>query len=116
ALQLLDNVKARWSYLLAGLDQPLVAAKAELATLGLDKLLPVFDDRLGKQPQATLFDVVQDRTVRVSWKQEIRAELRQIFNGGAFKLILDECTAIHKRVLHSRVFVALHMHAGDGNV
>jgi len=31
-------------------------------------------------------------------------------------LILDECTALHKKVLRSRVFVALHMHAGDGNV
>jgi FAD/FMN-containing dehydrogenase len=42
--------------------------------------------------------------------------LRQIFNGAAYKLILDECSAIHKRVLRGRVFVALHMHAGDGNV
>jgi ferredoxin len=73
-------------------------------------------ERLKTQPNATLFDVVQDRTVRISWKQEIRAQLRQIFNGAAFKLILDEATAIHKRVLRGRVFVALHMHAGDGNV
>jgi FAD/FMN-containing dehydrogenase len=58
----------------------------------------------------------QDRTIRISWKQEIRAELRAIFNGGAFKPILDEAQAIHKRVLRGRVFVALHMHAGDGNV
>ena len=41
---------------------------------------------------------------------------RQMFNGAAFRLILEECTAIHKKVLRSRVFVALHMHAGDGNV
>ena len=54
--------------------------------------------------------------MRVSWKQEIRAQLRQIFNGAAYKLILDEATAIHQKVLRSRVFVALHMHAGDGNV
>jgi FAD/FMN-containing dehydrogenase len=54
--------------------------------------------------------------VRISWKQDIRAPLRQIFNGAAYKPILDEATAIHKRVLRSRVFVALHMHAGDGNV
>jgi Fe-S oxidoreductase len=54
--------------------------------------------------------------VRVSWKNEIRAPLRQIFNGAAYKPILDEATAIHQRVLRSRVFVALHMHAGDGNV
>ena len=72
--------------------------------------------RLETQPNATLFDVVQDRTVRITWKQEIRAQLRQIFNGAAFKLILDEATAIHARILRSRVFVALHMHAGDGNV
>ena len=29
---------------------------------------------------------------------------------------MDECNAIHKRVLKGRVWVALHMHAGDGNV
>ena len=63
-----------------------------------------------------MFHVTQDRTIRVSWKQEIRAELRQIFNGGEFKPILDEAQAIHKQVLRGRVFVALHMHAGDGNV
>ena len=54
--------------------------------------------------------------MRVSWKQEIRAELRQIFNGAEFKPILDEAQSIHKQVLRGRVFVALHMHAGDGNV
>ncbi len=116
AEQLLDATQARWSYLLTQLDKPLVDAKAELVALGLDKLAATFDDRLQRQPDATVFDVVQDRTVRVSWKAEVRAQLRQIFNGAAFKLILDECTAIHKKVLRSRVFVALHMHAGDGNV
>ncbi|MBV5344340.1 MAG: FAD-binding oxidoreductase, partial [Rhodoferax sp.] len=37
-------------------------------------------------------------------------------NGAAFKAILEECVAIHKRVLKGRVWIALHMHAGDGNV
>ena len=113
---LLTQVKARWTFLLAELDKPLTAVTAQLAELGLERLLPVFDERLKTQPNATLFDVVQDRTIRVTWKQEIRAQLRQIFNGAAYKLILDEATAIHKRVLRGRVFVALHMHAGDGNV
>jgi FAD/FMN-containing dehydrogenase/Fe-S oxidoreductase len=116
AAELLAVTEARWMALLADLDQPLASARDKLAALGLDKLNSTFDARLSAQPDATVFDVVQDRTVRVSWKQEIRAQLRQIFNGAAFKLILDECTAIHTRVLHSRVFVALHMHAGDGNV
>jgi FAD/FMN-containing dehydrogenase/Fe-S oxidoreductase len=114
--QLLDATHARWSYLLSELDKPLRDAKEELLALGLQKLANAFDERLAAQPDATVFDIVQDRTVRVSWKAEVRAQLRQIFNGAAFKLILDEAAAIHKRVLRGRVFVALHMHAGDGNV
>ncbi|MBS0309707.1 MAG: FAD/FMN-binding oxidoreductase [Proteobacteria bacterium] len=116
ALQLIDATQARWTYLLTQLDKPLRDAKNELSALGLDKLAAVFDERLQRQSDVTVFHVVQDRTVRVSWKQEMRAVLRQIFNGAAYKLILDECTAIHKKVLRGRVFVALHMHAGDGNV
>ncbi len=114
--QLLTTTHARWTYLLREIDTPLAQAKEALYTLGLGKLDPIFEERLQTQPDATVFDVLQDRTVRVSWKHEIRAQLRQIFSGGAFRLILEECTAIHKRVLRSRVFVALHMHAGDGNV
>ena len=30
--------------------------------------------------------------------------------------MLAECDAMHRRVLKGRLFVALHMHAGDGNV
>ncbi|MCE3606687.1 FAD/FMN-binding oxidoreductase [Massilia sp. P8910] len=116
ATELLDAVHARWTWLLAELDQPLAGARDALRAIGLDRLDVVFDERLAQQPGATLFDVVQDRTVRVSWKQEIRAQLRQIFNGAAYKLIVDESSAIHQKVLRSRVFVALHMHAGDGNV
>ena len=35
---------------------------------------------------------------------------------GPLSGVLAECDAIHQRVLKSRVFIALHMHAGDGNV
>ncbi|HEU4622947.1 MAG TPA: FAD/FMN-binding oxidoreductase [Burkholderiaceae bacterium] len=62
------------------------------------------------------FAQLQDRSIRVSWKLEVRAPLRQIFAGAAFAPILELCERTHKRVLKSRVFVALHMHAGDGNV
>ncbi|MFC5472861.1 DUF3683 domain-containing protein [Paraherbaspirillum soli] len=116
AEQLIDQAQARWSYLLTHLDTPLREAQPQLLALGLEKLAATFEQRLVQQPAATVFDVVQDRTVRVSWKQEVRAALRQVFSGGAFKAILDECTTIHKEVLRGRVFVALHMHAGDGNV
>ncbi|MDB5916765.1 MAG: FAD-linked oxidase, partial [Massilia sp.] len=113
---ILAEAEARWRGLLAGLDLPLAGATETLYRLGLQHLDTAFEARLAEQPDATVFDVVQDRTVRISWKREIRAQLRQVFGGAAFKLILDELTAIHAKVLRSRVFVALHMHAGDGNV
>ena len=63
-----------------------------------------------------LFSQLQDHTLRASWKTQLRAELQDLFTGGAFEGILAECNAIHQRVLKGRVWVALHMHAGDGNV
>jgi len=116
ARALVDLVTKRWTFILANLDAPLVDVREQLESLGLDHLSAAFDARLAIQPDACLFDLVQDHTVRISWKAELRAPLRQIFNGSAYTCILDESTAIHKRILRSRVFVALHMHAGDGNV
>ncbi|HMF28189.1 MAG TPA: FAD-linked oxidase C-terminal domain-containing protein, partial [Candidatus Cybelea sp.] len=116
ALELLNQVRARWSFLRDKLDMSLREAQHYLVGLGYAPLAEKFADRVDAQPGVTVFDVTQDRTIRVSWKQEIRAELRQIFNGGEFKPILDEAQGIHKEVLRGRVFVALHMHAGDGNV
>ena len=63
-----------------------------------------------------LFPQLQDHTLRASWKSQLRAPLHTLFSGGAFVQVRDECSAIHKRVLKGRVWAALHMHAGDGNV
>ncbi len=63
-----------------------------------------------------LFAQLQGHSLRASWKTQIRAPLQGIFTGGAFEAVLKECAAIHQRVLKGRVWVALHMHAGDGNV
>ena len=64
----------------------------------------------------TYFPDLQNYSLRASWKTEVRAELRIIFGGIAFEPILNELEAIHKNILRKRVFIALHMHAGDGNV
>jgi len=64
----------------------------------------------------TLFPQLQDHSLRASWKTQIRSPLQGIFTGAAFKPILDEVNTIHQSVLKGRVWVALHMHAGDGNV
>ncbi|MFO1192237.1 MAG: FAD/FMN-binding oxidoreductase [Rhodoferax sp.] len=63
-----------------------------------------------------LFTSLQDHSLRASWKAQLRGPLRGIFAGAAFEPILAECEAIHKRVLKGKVWIALHMHAGDGNV
>jgi len=63
-----------------------------------------------------LFPQLQEHILRASWKTQIRPAFQNIFSGSAFLPILNEVTAIHQRVLKGRVWVALHMHAGDGNV
>ncbi len=63
-----------------------------------------------------LFPQLQDHSLRASWKTQILAPLRGIFAGDALAPLLLECVTIHQRVLKGRVWVALHMHAGDGNV
>ena len=62
------------------------------------------------------FPQLQNYSLRSSWKEEVRSELRIIFGGLAFEPILTKLEAIHKNILRKRVFIALHMHAGDGNV
>ncbi len=62
------------------------------------------------------FRQLQSHEIRVSWRTEIKAPLEDIFAGEALKPIVDRFVAIHKEVLRGRVWVALHMHAGDGNV
>ena len=73
-------------------------------------------DRIDPASGRTFFAQLQDHSLRASWKTQLRAPLQAIFAGSALSPIVDACTAIHKEVLHGRVWVALHMHAGDGNV
>ncbi|MFX8828866.1 hypothetical protein ABTM52_19970, partial [Acinetobacter baumannii] len=64
----------------------------------------------------TLFHRLQDYSVRVSWKRELKPLLDEIFDGTLFRPTQERIETIRKEVLRGRVFVALHMHAGDGNV
>ena len=62
------------------------------------------------------FPALQDHSVVVSWKTELKAPLEALFAGLAFAPIVRRIHETHREVLRSRVFIALHMHAGDGNV
>ncbi|MEQ1686784.1 MAG: FAD/FMN-binding oxidoreductase [Burkholderiaceae bacterium] len=92
ALALLQEVGEQWRYWLTHLDEV-------QASTG-----------------RSYFVDLQDHTLRASWKTQIKAKLQDIFAGSALKPIVDECQKIHGQVLKGRVWVALHMHAGDGNV
>ena len=116
ATEMITRVRGRWSWVLENLDMPLAEGLQPLVAHGLSDLKPAFDERLARHPQARVFDIVQDRTLRISWKKEVKAELAGLFGGNDFAPVLTEMQAVHDRVLKSRVFVALHMHAGDGNV
>jgi hypothetical protein len=64
----------------------------------------------------TPFAILQDHAAVASWRMDLRAPLTQILGGHAFAPVLARCNAIHQEMLRGRVFIALHMHAGDGNV
>jgi FAD/FMN-containing dehydrogenase/Fe-S oxidoreductase len=107
ARELLARVRGRWQYLLGAMDIPIQAARASFETLDIAQ---------PAETSGSIFDRLQDRSIRVSWKNEVQSGLARIFVGAAFTQVLAECEAVHKRVLQGRIFVALHMHAGDGNV
>jgi FAD/FMN-containing dehydrogenase/Fe-S oxidoreductase len=101
AKQLLAGVRGRWEWLRDNLD----ASLSDCAFAAADK-----------QDAKTVFDAVQRHQLRASWKRELRDPLCQIFSGNTYQPVLEHCQSIHQKILKSRVFVALHMHAGDGNV
>jgi FAD/FMN-containing dehydrogenase/Fe-S oxidoreductase len=90
ALALIEAVHARWSGFGAHLDAP--------------------------YESGSVFTALRDKLIRVSWKREVRRELQALFMGREYTPVLEASDRIHKQVLKGRVFIALHMHAGDGNV
>ncbi len=62
------------------------------------------------------FPQIQDGSLRASWKTQLLTPLQILFGGAAFELVLKEIITLHQKILRKRVFIALHMHAGDGNV
>ncbi len=101
ALQLLRDLRSQWRLLLNSLDEPISI--------------------LGKSGEPytqyeNVFRAIQSYDLRISWKRELKKAFAEIFAGREYQKILNRCDEIHKTVLKSRVFIALHMHAGDGNV
>jgi FAD/FMN-containing dehydrogenase/Fe-S oxidoreductase len=106
AVSLLDRMHERWSALLANLDAP----AAEHAGL--------LDDtpRAAIRPADTVLGLLLRRELRVSYRQAIERPLKEIFAGREHEAVHRRLDEIHRQIRFNRLFVATHMHAGDGNV
>ena len=63
-----------------------------------------------------LFKKIQIADLIISYKKEIKEPLFTLLCGNDFKEYRTKINKIHAKYLKIRLFVALHMHAGDGNV
>ncbi|MFC4160811.1 DUF3683 domain-containing protein [Chitinimonas lacunae] len=109
ALELVNSVRGRWRWLLEHLDDAFEQYPVLYPTAPLERPLD------GDAPQS-VFHALRDFWLRVSWKREVLADLDALFSGVADVPVREAIRALHQHTLKGRVFVALHMHAGDGNV
>ncbi|MDH3944776.1 MAG: FAD-binding oxidoreductase, partial [Anaerolineae bacterium] len=106
AVDLLQQVGHRWEAILAHMDEPAIEH-------------PLFwQDKLETAPaeDETFFRLLQRRQLRISYRQNVEQPLKDIFPGQDLLAVRDKLDAIHAEIRSSRLFVATHMHAGDGNV
>ena len=102
----LDDVKAQWNDVLDNFD-----------TLASKKKALLSDEAIAKLNKGeTLFDVLQRRDLRISYREEVEKPLKELFQGQALEALRNKLDNIHTEHRSSRLFVATHMHAGDGNV
>ncbi len=106
AVDLLERVRDRWRALLERLDAP-AADNPDLLTEA---------ERERVRPGDTLFDLLQRRDVRISYRRGVERPLKEIFTGRMLEPVCRRFDAIHAGIRTGRLFVATHMHAGDGNV
>jgi FAD/FMN-containing dehydrogenase/Fe-S oxidoreductase len=106
AREILARVRTRWTTFLDHLD---------VSAASLAELLPPAA-RESIRPADRLFDLLQRRDLRVSYRQEVERPLKEVFQGREFDGVRRRLDAIHAEIRSSRLFVATHMHAGDGNV
>ena len=108
ALAHVSAVKERWDWLLAHLDTPLADYKSRYGA-AVHAAPKAKDDE-------SCFTAFRDFRLRVSVKEDVMKPLAEIFSGKTDTKIIEGLGKIHAKTVRSRVFVALHMHAGDGNV
>ena len=102
----LSSVRKRWQMILDNVDENANSHKALLDEKAREKCRD--DDKL--------INLLLRRDLRISYKTEIKKPLEDMFVGQTLKPLRDAIHKVHEKIRSKRLFVALHMHAGDGNV
>lgn len=106
ALKHVTNIHNNWQELLNNLDSPAAQHPHLLGEVAQEKM----------QTSATLFRLLQCRDFRISYRQLVEKPLKDIFSGRELEQVRQRFDEIHSKTRTGRLFVATHMHAGDGNV
>ena len=83
---------------------------------GFEKSSNDFQELSDKFEDDTIFNLIQSYRLIISWKAELKKPLEDIFTGREYEEVRELISKKHQDVLKSKLFVALHMHAGDGNI
>jgi FAD/FMN-containing dehydrogenase/Fe-S oxidoreductase len=106
AREVVRAARERWQQILSELDAP----AAERRPLLDEKALAAL--RSGE----SLLELMLRRDLVQSYRQEVAARLDEIFDGRDLAPVRELLRQTHAGLRDRRLFVALHMHAGDGNV
>ncbi|NIA01423.1 MAG: DUF3683 domain-containing protein, partial [Planctomycetia bacterium] len=106
ALEHLQQTDKRWQSLLEQFETPASGCTALLDEPARAALRA--DDRL--------IDLLLRRDLRISYRTEVEQSLKTVFAGREFEPVRHRLDSIHAQIRSGRLFVATHMHAGDGNV
>ncbi|AHF00598.1 FAD-linked oxidase [Thiomicrospira aerophila AL3] len=102
----LSNVKRKWQAFYDGLDKP------------AEQFLDLMDEsaRTLIRDNESLVKLILRRDLVVSYRKEVLEFLQQTFMGHDFESMMKRLKELHFDIRNARLFVALHMHAGDGNI
>jgi len=106
SIRLLNTVKNRWQGMLDCLDLPVAECRELLGP----------ENAEFAENNTTLFLLIQQCKLRISYRESIERPLKEIFAGRELIKVREKLDELHKQKRSSRLFVATHMHAGDGNV
>jgi len=104
----LDLVKSRWKTILSKLDTKI---KDKISELDIE-----IENTDNVKKEDTFLSLLLRRAFRISYRDSIEKPLKNTFCGQELAYIREQLDTIHKNTRAKRLFVATHMHAGDGNV